>query len=59
MVEDRLAELILEDRVDEGENVEFDVSNGEIKISLNSASFNTVTTLFFYTIIVCEKKESG
>jgi ATP-dependent Clp protease ATP-binding subunit ClpB len=32
VVEDRLAELILEDKVVEGSSVEFDVQNGEIEV---------------------------
>ena len=35
VVEDRLAELILEDKVVEGSNVSFDVQDGEIKIDIN------------------------
>lgn len=35
VVEDRLAELILEDRVVEGSSVTFDVQNGEIKIDIS------------------------
>ena len=35
VVEDRLAELILEDKVVEGSNVDFDVINGEIKVSIS------------------------
>ncbi|HFQ60721.1 MAG TPA: AAA family ATPase [Epsilonproteobacteria bacterium] len=35
VVEDRLAELILEDKVVEGSNVSFDVQNGEIKINIS------------------------
>jgi ATP-dependent Clp protease ATP-binding subunit ClpB len=35
VVEDRLAELILEDKVVEGANVEFDVQNGEIKVNIS------------------------
>ena len=34
VVEDRLAELILEDRVVEGSSVEFDVQNGEIMVNI-------------------------
>ena len=34
VVEDRLAELILEDKVTEGSSVEFDIENGEIKIDI-------------------------
>jgi len=34
VVEDRLAELILEDKVVEGSNVEFDVVDGEIEVSI-------------------------
>jgi len=35
VVEDRLAELILEDKVTEGSRVEFDVSNGEILVNIS------------------------
>ena len=35
VVEDRLAELILEDKVVEGSNVEFDVQNGEIVVNIS------------------------
>jgi len=35
VVEDRLAELILEDRVVEGSSVEFDVQNGEIEVYIS------------------------
>jgi ATP-dependent Clp protease ATP-binding subunit ClpB len=35
VVEDRLAELILEDKVVEGSNVSFDVQNGEIEVSIS------------------------
>ncbi len=35
VVEDRLAELILEDKVTEGANVEFDVQNGEVVINIS------------------------
>ena len=35
VVEDRLAELILEDKVVEGARVEFDVQNGEIQINIS------------------------
>lgn len=35
VVEDRLAELILEDKVVEGSNVDFDVQNGEIVVNIN------------------------
>lgn len=35
VVEDRLAELILEDKVVEGSHVSFDVVDGEIKVSLS------------------------
>lgn len=35
VVEDRLAELILEDKVVEGSSVDFDVQNGEIVININ------------------------
>ncbi|WP_295420364.1 AAA family ATPase [Sulfurovum sp.] len=35
VVEDRLAELILEDKVVEGSNVEFDVQNGEIEVHIS------------------------
>jgi len=35
VVEDRLAELILEDKVTEGANVEFDVQNGEVVIHIS------------------------
>lgn len=35
VVEDRLAELILEDKVVEGSNVSFDVQDGEIKVSID------------------------
>ncbi len=35
VVEDRLAELILEDKVTEGSNVAFDVLNGEVKVSIS------------------------
>ncbi len=35
VVEDRLAELILEDKVQEGNSVTFDVQNGEIVVSIN------------------------
>ncbi|KYJ87263.1 ATP-dependent chaperone ClpB [Sulfurovum riftiae] len=35
VVEDRLAELILEDKVVEGSNVEFDVVNGEIEVHIS------------------------
>jgi len=34
VVEDKLAELILEDKVVEGSNVTFDVQNGEIKVDI-------------------------
>ena len=34
-VEDRLAELILEEKVVEGTNVRFDVVNGEILVEIN------------------------
>jgi len=35
VVEDRLAELILEDKVVEGSSVDFDVQNGEIVVNIN------------------------
>jgi ATP-dependent Clp protease ATP-binding subunit ClpB len=35
VVEDRLAELILEDKVVEGSSVEFDVQNGEIHVNIS------------------------
>ena len=35
VVEDRLAELILEDKVVEGSNVAFDVQDGEIKVNIS------------------------
>ena len=35
VVEDRLAELILEDKVVEGSNIEFDVQNGEIEVHIS------------------------
>ena len=35
IVEDRLADLILEGKVKEGSNVEFDVQNGEITVSIS------------------------
>ncbi len=35
VVEDRLAELILEDKVVEGSSVEFDVVNGEIEVHIS------------------------
>jgi ATP-dependent Clp protease ATP-binding subunit ClpB len=35
IVEDRLADLILEGRVTEGSNVEFDLQNGEIEVSIS------------------------
>jgi ATP-dependent Clp protease ATP-binding subunit ClpB len=35
VVEDRLAELILEDKVVEGSHVEFDVQNGEIEVHIS------------------------
>jgi len=35
VVEDRLAELILEDKVVEGSSVSFDVQNGEIKVDIS------------------------
>jgi len=35
VVEDRLAELILEDKVVEGSNVSFDVVDGEIRVDIN------------------------
>jgi len=35
VVEDRLAELILEDKITEGANVEFDVQHGEIKVNIS------------------------
>ncbi|HHD79334.1 MAG TPA: hypothetical protein ENK98_06870, partial [Epsilonproteobacteria bacterium] len=35
VVEDRLAELILEDKVVEGSDVVFDVQNGEIKVNIS------------------------
>ena len=35
VVEDRLAELILEDKVVEGSDVSFDVQNGEIKVDIS------------------------
>ena len=35
IVEDTLAELILEDKVNEGDNVLFDVENGEIITKIN------------------------
>jgi ATP-dependent Clp protease ATP-binding subunit ClpB len=35
VVEDRLAELILEDKVVEGSDIEFDVQNGEIKVNIS------------------------
>ena len=35
VVEDRLAELILEDKVVEGSSVAFDVVDGEIKVSIS------------------------
>ncbi len=35
VVEDRLAELILEDKVVEGSNIDFDVQNGEIVVNIN------------------------
>lgn len=35
VVEDRLAELILEDKVIEGSNVKFDVENGEISVNIS------------------------
>jgi len=35
VVEDRLAELILEDKVVEGSSVEFDVQNGEIVVNIS------------------------
>jgi len=35
VVEDRLAELILEDKVVEGSHVEFDVQNGEIIVNIS------------------------
>ena len=35
VVEDRLAELILEDKVVEGSSVEFDVVNGEIEVRIS------------------------
>jgi ATP-dependent Clp protease ATP-binding subunit ClpB len=34
VVEDKLAELILEDKVSEGSNVEFDVKNGEMAVNI-------------------------
>jgi len=35
VVEDRLAELILEDKVKEGTHVTFDVQNGEVVVNLS------------------------
>ena len=35
VVEDRLAELILEDKVEEGSNVSFDVVGGEIEVDIS------------------------
>jgi ATP-dependent Clp protease ATP-binding subunit ClpB len=35
VVEDRLAELILEDKVVEGSSVTFDVVEGEIEVSIS------------------------
>jgi ATP-dependent Clp protease ATP-binding subunit ClpB len=35
VVEDRLAELILQDRVKEGDSVEFDVKDGEVVVNIN------------------------
>jgi len=35
VVEDRLAELILEDKVVEGSSVAFDVVNGEIEVKVS------------------------
>jgi ATP-dependent Clp protease ATP-binding subunit ClpB len=35
IVEDRLAELILEGKVTEGSHVEFDIENGEIKVQVS------------------------
>jgi ATP-dependent Clp protease ATP-binding subunit ClpB len=35
IVEDRLADLILEGKVTEGSSVEFDVQNGEITVSIS------------------------
>jgi ATP-dependent Clp protease ATP-binding subunit ClpB len=35
VVEDRLAELILEDKVVEGSSVSFDVQNGDIKVDIS------------------------
>jgi len=35
VIEDRLAELILEDKISEGSNVTFDVLDGEIKVDIS------------------------
>ena len=35
IVEDRLAELILEDKIGEGSKVEFDVKDGEIVVNIS------------------------